>query len=350
MMWKGGKMIKGFLFLRYRFVLVLFLFSLLMGGCIDLTPTAATPPCSAELAAANIYRGEPQSWANMIFEYASPATPVALPTGTPLPSGTPAPIAMPAPVVFNQVQVQGARYAAFDYLVDETKRWTAVQPITFNDGSQAEIVVTFISPGLIQAVFLSDILRDNFITSDFQSQIRGALDKIAQRDELLFLVMVTSAGNTINPVSHGMEISIAELVLNNAENLQFKPSHNDYNLEQPINPSSKPVFGYVAYPLVQQQVDGKCKQALDPRFDMNIFITLSSVKVDGASTGPYSWTIPYAALVNPVTPPDPPVLLMPVDFNPDTMSPLSAPPSGISQNNNWQDLARFVWYKVTLGN
>jgi hypothetical protein len=292
----------------------------------------------------------------MIFEYASPLMPTALPTDPPLPSDTPAPIntpvptTVPAPVVFDGLLIQGARYAAFDYLIGETKRWTAAQPITMPDGSQAEIVITFISPGLIQAVFLSDILKDNFITPDFQAQIRAALDKVAQRNELLFLVMVNPAGSSTNPVSHGIKLSTAELILNNAENLQFKPTHNDYNLEQPINPFSKAVFGYIAYPLVQQQADGKCKQALDPKFDTNIFITLRSIEVDGASMGPYSWTIPYSALINPITPPDPPQFTLPPGFDQNQISPLETPPNGISQNNKWQDLARFIWWKVTLGN
>jgi hypothetical protein len=350
---------KSFLFAQRRFVFVLFLFSSLMGGCDGFLSGLATPiPCTAELTAANIYRKELKSWANMIFASASPATPPALPTDISQPSNTPAltdtalPVTTPMPVIFNELRIQDARYAAFDYLVSETTRWTAVQPIGMPDGSQAEIVITFISPGMIEAVVLSDILRDNFVNLDFQAQARAALDKVAQRNELLFLVMVTSAGTTTNPVSHGINILIDDLALNNAENLLFKPTHNDYNLEQPINPFAKPVFGYVAYPLVQQQADGKCKQALDSTFDTNIFITLGSIQVDGTSMGPYSWTIPYAALINSSTPADPPMIMMPSGFNTDIMSPSSNPPSGIGQNNinKWYDLARFIWWKVMLGN
>ncbi|MBV5350008.1 hypothetical protein JZU71_02290, partial [bacterium] len=104
------------------------------------------------------------------------------------------------------VQIQGAQYAAFQYLIAETKRWSDIVAIKLNDGSQAEIAITFISPELIQAVFLSDILKDRFITSGFQTQIQNALGEIAVRDELLFLATVTSAAImtiiSISPSTH----------------------------------------------------------------------------------------------------------------------------------------------------
>lgn len=341
---------KSFLLAQYRFVFVLFLLSMFMGGCEIFPPSQVSSPCAAELAAANIYRVEPQSWANMIFEYAYPIIPAALPPGTPLPPDTPVPTTTPAPVVFNEFQIQSAQHAAFQYLIAETKRWSDIVAIKLNDGSQAEIAITFISPELIQAVFLSDILKDRFITSGFQTQIQNALGEIAVRDELLFLATVTSASNNTNSTPHSIKIPIGSLALSNAENLQFVPSHHDYNLDQPINPSAEAVFGYLAYPLVRLSPENKCESALNPKYDKNIVITLPSIEVDGVSVGPYSWTIPYAALISSIAPPDPPQLMLPPNYDLSQISPSSTPPSGIVQNNKWQDLARFIWWKVMLGN
>jgi hypothetical protein len=342
-------MARGFLF-RQRLIVFLFFFLTVLtcvSGCFPTTPVALSPICTPEGTAVNIYRVEPQSWANMIFEYAYPTIPTALPPNTPVPPDTPAPTIPPVPMAFNEAQIQGARYAAFQYLITETQRWSDIETIQLSDGSQVEIVITFISPGLIQAVFLSDILKDRFITSGFQSQIQNTLVHIAEREELLFLAIVTSASN--NTTRHSIKIPVDTLVLNNAENLHFAPSHNDYNLEQPINPFTQAVFGYLAYPLARPS-DNKCKWALDPKYDTNIVITLPFIEVDGVSGGPYSWTIPYAALINPIAPPDPPQFMPPPNYDQSQMSPSSTPPNGISQNNKWQDLARFIWWKVTLGN
>jgi len=342
----------GFLFAQHRFIMVSFLLSMVAGGCAGIFPPAAPTPCTLE-AEANIYRVEPQWWANVVFEFAYPATPTAQPSNTPDPlnplTATPPPVPTNTPIPDNvkQQQIQNARYAAFQYLIEETKRWSVIETIKFNDSSEAEIVITFISPELLQAVFLNNTLKDPVFTSDFQTQVRSALDSIAGREELLFMVTVTSLGNNTNLNNHVIKIPIASLVLNNAENLQFPPSHNDFNLGQPINSSSEPVFGYLAYPLMQPSTE-ECKLTLDPKFDTNIVISLPSIEIDGVLSGPYSWTIQYAPLLNSPISPESPAFFIPQGFDPNQMSPLQTPPTGIKQAGRWQDLARFLWSKITL--
>ena len=108
-------------------------------GCAPLPPTPEPPPptpCSIDSPKVNIYRTAPTSWANAIFTYAYPYA--ALPT--------PIPPVTAEPVQLNDQQIMEARYAAFQYLIDETKRWSDTETIKIDDLSEAHIIVTFISP------------------------------------------------------------------------------------------------------------------------------------------------------------------------------------------------------------
>jgi hypothetical protein len=203
---------------------------------------------------------------------------------------------------------------------------------------------------LLQSVFLSDVLKKRFITSGFQDQLQYVLNSVAEREELLFLVTVTSTNNNINPIRHTIKIPVDNMFLNNSENLIVPHSHDDHNIEQLIDTLSDPVFGYLAYPLTQL-AGSQCKWILDPKYNGNIVITLPFIEVDGVSNNsPYSWTIPYAALINPIAPSNIPVPFLPPGFDPNLMSPTPLPPRELNQSDYWQNFARYIWNQVTLGN
>jgi hypothetical protein len=291
--------------------------------------------------------------ANIIFEYAyptpqptntpDPAVPTPQPTNTPDPSisATPTVTGTPTPAQ----QVQGARYEAFQYLIKETERWSDVEIVRFNDASETDIVITFISPELLQAVLLNNTLKDGVVTSDFQGEVQKALTSVAARGELLFMFTVMSPGT--NPNSHTVTIPVGNLALNNTESQQLTPSHYDPNLVQPIKFSSESVFGYIAYPQVRLLND-QCKWTLDPKYNTNIVITMEKIQVDGIDSGPYSWTIPYAPLLRFEQPPELPSFLIPQNYDQKLIAPLETLQAGFKVAGHWQDFARFVWFKTTL--
>jgi hypothetical protein len=219
-------------------------------------------------------------------------------------------------------------------------------------------VVTFISPELIQAVFLNEVLKDRIITSNFDVQLQNVLNSIADRDELIFLVTVTATNNNTNSTRHTIKIPIQSIVLqNDAEYLLILHNHDDHNLEQPINPSVKSVFGYIAYPLAVS-TSNECVRVLDPKYNTSIVITVPDIKIDQVSSRPYTWTIPYKSLMNANIPPAPPMFIPITGLDPTQISPLPKPPypipsivlsTGINPDIYWQDFARFIWNQVTLG-
>jgi hypothetical protein len=273
----------------------------------------------------------------LIFEYAFPTIPTTMPPNTPIPTQ------------FNEQQILGARYAAFRYLIAETKRWSAVNTIDFNDSSKAEIIVTLISPELLQAVFLNMVLQGHFITSDFQGQLQNMLNDVAAREELLFLLTVTTTSNSVNPVGHTIKIPAQNIVLqNNDEKLLVLSSHVEQSLYQSVDTSSgNAVFGYLAYPFTLLS-GSDCKLILNPNYNTDIAVTVPSIEIDGVdSENSLSWTIPDVFLSSQDEPPD---FNIPPGFDVYQMTPLSFPPTGIQQANRWQYFARFLWYQITLGN
>jgi len=244
------------------------------------------------------------------------------------------PVTGDLPISASDLQIQGARYGAFQYLMDETKRWSDTEIIKLGDSSEAQITVTFISPELLQAVFLSEILKYRLLNSDFESQTQAALNSVAARDELLFLLTITTTNDgSIGLSPHTIDIPIKQMVLTNGEDLKVIPKHDDHNLDQPINFSSKPVFGYLAYPLAVL-TNSECNWVLEPKYNTNIVITVPFIQVDGGGSNvPYTWTIPYSSLVHIDIPEKAPILAMPIGFDPNQISPTQIPPVGIDKTN-----------------
>jgi hypothetical protein len=310
-------------------------------GCGETTSAGTTisfPICTPDSPMVNVYRAPLQPWANEIFETAFPPIPTPIPPNPPM--------------QFNEQQILGARYAAFQKLTSETKRWSHTEIVKLNDSRETKITVTYLSPELLQAIFLNEVLKNRFPTYGFQDQLQSVLNNVAQRDELLFLLTVISTDNNTSPIRHTIKIPIQEMVMHNAENLTIMHRHNDHNLEQEIDASSDPVFGYLGYPLSLVTAN-QCNWVLDPKYNANIVITVPFIEVDGVSNETsYFWTIPYAPLISPIMPTITVVPTLPPEFDQSLylMLPSPKPPSDINQANYWQDFGRFIWGQVTLGN
>jgi hypothetical protein len=336
---------RGFSFVQHKCLIILSGFLVLiitagLSGC----GSSPTPPevivpiviCTPDSPLVNVYRATPQPWASAIFNNAFPLFP------TPIPPNP--------PIQFNEQLILDARYTAFLQLIKETSRWSDTQMITLNDLSEVRITLTYLSPELLQAVFLNQVLKDRSITYGFQDELQKVLGLVADRNELLFLLAVTTKNNSISPIRHSIEIPVEGMVMHNAENLTITHSHDDHNLEQIIDTFSDPVFGYLAYPFAQVSANG-CKWILEPKFNTNIVLTVPYIGVDGVqSKKPYFWTIPYAPLLYLSTPSSTPIYPLPLGYDQNQMTPSALPPRDINQPNYWQEFSRFVWNQVTLGN
>jgi hypothetical protein len=214
----------------------------------------------------------------------------------------------------------------------------------------ANLVVTYLSPELLQAVYLNQALTDRSPISDFPAHLEKALKPIVKRDELLFLLTATSVTYNANPARHTFKIPIEEMVLHNAENLTILHGHDDHHLAQAIDSLADPVFGYLGYPLSQVTAE-QCHWVLDPAYNTVIVVDVPYLEVDSIKKeNQYYWTIPYVPLMGSESQADMPNFNIPAGFDTNLMTPQLAPPRDINQVNYWQEFARFVWRQVTKGN
>ncbi|MBI5822609.1 MAG: hypothetical protein HZB18_01175 [Chloroflexi bacterium] len=243
-------------------------------------------------------------------------------------------------------------YSAFGNLITETKNWSDIQTIKLDNSSQAQIIVTFLSPQLIQAIYYNDVLSNG---GDAVPNAQPALDAVANRDELIFFVgVITTTNNNLNTVSHKIRIPIQEMVIVNSEDVTASPLRDDHNLAQEINSSYEPVFGYLTYPIAMEN-GIECHWILNPAYNKKIIIMVPNIYVDGISVGSYTWDIPYSSLFKSGLPPTSQPNMA---FDSSQMSSSLTPPSpmesllipnGSKEAAFWQTYARFLWKQIMVG-
>ncbi|MBL8062210.1 MAG: hypothetical protein JNK32_04275 [Anaerolineales bacterium] len=308
------------------------------------TPGIVTTPTATSI---NVYRIPPNPLIVDLFQYAATPTP----TATFLPF-TPSPIPdINQPIMMATQQAQRmieSKHGAFERLIYEVERWTNIQKIKLDDTSEVHIMVTFISPELVQAVRLNNILARNEGVANIRTEMERALTQFSNREEMIFMVNISAVninGGSVPP--HRLEISVGDMILMNAENLEVQPRHEDQNLDQPIDLSLGSVFGYLYYPMAVIKSDQACTQVLDPIYNTKIVIQTDTLKIDSAISDPLTWTIPYKPLLETGMPISTPTFIAPEPAQIDRMQPSKDPPPG-SLQPNWEAFARFLWGQITL--
>lgn len=337
-------------------IFLLLLFGAGLSGCgLYATPTSQKPiVCTPQApSTVNIYRTTP--------------TPMQTSVPAPVTNGAPQTGIGSVPNNFTQEQVlallqqspgqpglpiPNSNAGNFGKLVYETKNWSDIETVKLGDSSQAQIVVTFLSPQLIRTVYDNEMSSYGVVNPNAQR----VLDKIAERDELIFFVtVITTTNNNVNLDSHKILIPIQQMTIMNADDVSVPPLHDDHNLAQKIDSTFEPVFGYLTYPIAMQQETG-CSWILNPDYNKKIVIIVPNIYVDDVSAGSFTWVIPYSPLFDPEFPPPTPTA---ATFDSNQMSSSLTPPSpmtsllvrnGMDESAFWQTYARFLWRQIVLGN
>lgn len=316
------------------------LIAALLSGCIIPFPfqqvglVIPAIPCNSEDTRYNIYAAPAEQAIPTIFQYSTTATPVPTPS--------------PAVIEPNEEKLRKlntARYEALTRLEKRIQRWTTSITLSPDGGiSQVKIMVTFLSPEVIQLVYLNELLKNNTGVLDINIAINNAMTQLMERNDLIFLVTALPEGQPIG-VPHSISLNINQMKMVNVNKIGVQPTHYDQNLDQSID-MSKDIFGYVYFPMFVDAGQG-CVPTLDKVHDTKINIQTSSITIDGAETGLQSWTIDYRPLIETGsygyaavfgTPPfDATMFPMPDSTQIDH-----------TEDQFWQDYALFVWGQVIL--
>lgn len=240
---------------------------------------------------------------------------------------------------------------AFLYLLNETKINSDWRTFSLDNVTNLNVIVTFLSPKLIQAAYLNDFLYRGQKSDEFEARMRNALLKVINRKELIFIVTITS--NSINMpgvTPHILDIPVDQLMLTNSADLKIGASHEEHNIDQPFNTLQEPEAGLLGYPIGISTVS-ECAWVLDPVYDTNIVLVVNSITLDGVDTGSHTWVIPYIPLVVDATQQVVPLFTMQsLPSIPPILEPRHYPPKDMATADFWSQYALFIWHKITLGN
>lgn len=249
----------------------------------------------------------------------------------------------------NSPETHGsAIQVAFSQLGEIIINRSAFRDVVIDGEPKLRISMTYLDPVLIQYVVLNYTLRSNNSTSidDFKKQIQEALDSIARRNEILFIVTIT-APKYENPLK--VNFPVSNLVLTNASKTRVPPSHNDPILSEEVDVSKETIFGYVGYPVAISLKD--CTPVMDT-WTTSVTLDLKSITEENNPFRNLFWVIDYRPLVpvqnnNPATP----TLDQVYDFN--RLSEATAPPTPDWNDTNlqkyWEDMGRYIWNRLLMG-
>ncbi len=191
------------------------------------------------------------------------------------------------------------RQAAFLHLAEVTRQSSDYMDFVLADKRMVRVMITYLDPLLIQYIVLNNVLDPsngiNKNIDDFKTELKTVTDKIAQREELLFVVTITAP--TYYEQAYGDNVlkiilPIDKLALFNAGTVTVYPRHYDRNLAENVDISHGPAMGVVGYPISVLGQNG-CIGVLD-QWTTSLTLDLPSVAVGSANFDKPFWKILYS--------------------------------------------------------
>ena len=255
----------------------------------------------------------------------------------------------------NVQRYETIQYEAIKLLATQTERWSDFIDIHL-ENKLVRITITYISPELVQTIILNHYLFgriSNFLNGGFNTEILSRMERIASRNEHIFFVTLTAsqyeeAASNNNPLI--IRLPLQSLVMTNSANVRVIPQHDDHNLEERIDLTHSPAYGYIAYPMAVKIVENEnetCEFLLDKATNTHLTLSITNIEVNSTQheTGP--WMFEYAPLLELAYQSN---TGLQVERTPDHFRPNKELPRPIASVNAeyWEELARFIWYETTL--
>jgi hypothetical protein len=265
-----------------------------------------------------------------------------------------------AEIIANQIFSEGysknlliARREALRFLQVETKRWSHFKDVG-EKNSQVRMIVTFITPELLRAVILNNVLsRPDFQTKDLGKNMQDNFDYLKRRNEFVFLLTFLPTPDQGNKI---FSVSPKDIRLHNTANLDVPPTHNDDFLNDSLKFSEKNQSGFIFYPIGVNASgrENDCSRVLDPDWDTSLMLNITNATIGTQANQTISWPIPFASLL----------LTDGVSFKVDFTTPVqsgeesdftpfpsknSLVPKFDTEPDDafWQEYSRFIWAKLT---
>jgi len=259
----------------------------------------------------------------------------------------------------NDVQrYETVQYEAIKLLATLTKRWS--DSVDIVQGSKyIRVTITYLSPELIYTIILNHYLFrkiGNVFNSSFEGQIASTIEELANRNEHIFFITLSASvyeqgSSPREPVI--VYLPVESLVMTNSSNIQVTPQHDDHNLEERIDLTSAPAYGYISYPIAVSKVSNEtenCELFLNKNTNTHLTVSVPYVEINGTRHQIRSWMLEYTPLLQISLNSNLSNSVLQVEkktenFKPDITLPL---PTSTEEAEYWEKIARFIWYETTL--
>lgn len=259
-------------------------------------------------------------------------------------------------IVNNPNALQSVQTQVFFLLINGVKRWSSYNDIAVDDQHVVRITLTYLSPELLHLIILNNQLafHPGASMEQFQKNLSGEMEPIADRNELIFLITITSSISEQSLLEEKMTtlaIPVNKIMLINAANQQIPISHSDPPLNQEIIISRGHLSGYIAYP-IWVEAGENCVNVMDSHWNTTMTVSATGVKVAGIEyMHQLIWSVKYIPLVdmeisaNVQSPPT----VFPTDIAPSKQPPMPAQNVLVTQEDDeyWAKMARYIWGYVT---
>lgn len=250
-----------------------------------------------------------------------------------------------------------ARQRALSHLGENARHLSDHVDLATNDTNMVRIVITYLDPILIQYIVLNHLLNgsDRINTpmrvEDFDEKLKETMRKLGERNEMLFLVTITSPfyiAQAYNSNILTVKLPIKEMTLINGSDRRVEPTHTDYVLGENIDITHGPVSGIVGYPVAVMEHD-QCVGITD-RWTTSLNLRIPSIQLGNDNFDVRIWNIPYRSLVmqddNHPIPTYDPRFLTPVAKLATPPIPNWTPNAQTDDTNwtiYWEDMGKYIW-------
>lgn len=250
----------------------------------------------------------------------------------------------------NAMSYESARQDAFIQLGENIENWSAHEDVTI-DGSTVRVTVTYLDPMLVQYIVLNEALAPSNNSLDqswFENQIQSAMTRLANRNEIMFIITITSlpSDNTVY-----VEVPVTNLELIGTSGIRLQPTHYDPVLVKRNDVSKKNLYGFVGYPVSLSLQEG-CAGVIDQWTTSFILDHNGSLPKENPFYNHF-WNITYEAPVvlqgntRPVPTVDPFFNIERYNKT-DTLPSPNLLTSDENTNFYWEEMARYIRSKVIM--
>jgi hypothetical protein len=308
---------------KQKILISLMLVNYLLSACSNsniATPTAGATPCPPE---SNAY-GTPIS-DNLVALYEKAITYAGDSTA------------------YSNVQLQ-----AFHELVNHV--YYLSDSADMQSGEKTvRITITYISPELVHIIVVNHYLYKRYIhfSGKLKDQIPNHVSRMIGRNEHVFFITFSASVYTDNSKTV-FSFPLKQLRLTNTNNASFIPAHYERNLENPIDLTNGPIYGFFYYPMAITQ-NGPCQTVLDRNYDTSIVLSAPNFFINEEDIGAHSWDYKLAPLIDMtgVSGTHQYEFTLPLLIDQFTPKASTLTATNLKSPDFWTALARIIWLETT---